>query len=132
MTGSIAPVVWTFALDEDEDWVASREPAGDENLRRAVETLLLGIASAKAAETYLAAWHADSQQWGSGFSLATSSATAERVSTETVRLIDLYGQFQDCDIAADEFGAMLQGYVAAAQAAENQGLSDGSGDGLGR
>ncbi|MFD9795020.1 hypothetical protein ACFWXK_29190 [Streptomyces sp. NPDC059070] len=113
----LTPAVWTFALDEDEDWVPSREPAADENLRRAVETLLLGIASAGAAETYLAAWRADSARWGSGFTLSTASAGAERVSAGTVRLTDLYGQFEDCDIAADEFEAMLRDYVTAARAA---------------
>ncbi|GGP60583.1 hypothetical protein [Streptomyces melanogenes] len=118
MTGSDRPAVWSFTLDEDEDWVPSREPAGDENLRRAVETLLLGIASAKAAEAYLAAWRADTERWGSGFSLSTAGAGAERVSAGTVRLVDLYGQFEDCDIAADEFDAMLRDYLAAARAAE--------------
>ncbi|MES9594164.1 hypothetical protein ABWK57_35805 [Streptomyces sp. NPDC094045] len=87
MTGPTTPAVWTFVLDEDEDWVASREPAGEENLRRAVETLLYGIASAKAAQVYLAAWRADTQRWGTGFSLSTASAVAERVSAGTVRLI---------------------------------------------
>ncbi|MFC7266064.1 hypothetical protein [Streptomyces lutosisoli] len=123
MTRSVAQAIWTFTLDEDEDededWVPFREPAGDENLRRAVETLLMGIASAGAAETYLAAWRADSQRWGSRFSLGTASAAAQRVSSELVRLIDLYGQFEDCDIAADEFEAMLQDYVAAARTAES-------------
>ncbi|MGQ4389948.1 hypothetical protein [Streptomyces sp. SAS_270] len=119
MTRSVARAIWTFTLDENEDWVPSRNPAGDENLRRAVETLLLGIASAGAAETYLAAWHADSRRWGLGFSLATASAVAEGVSSELVRLIDLYGQFEDCDIAADEFESMLQDYVAAARTAES-------------
>ncbi|MFJ4745335.1 hypothetical protein [Streptomyces sp. NPDC088775] len=66
MTGPTTPAVWTFVLDEDEGWVASREPAGEENLRRAVETLLYGIASAKAAQVYLAAWRADTQRWGTG------------------------------------------------------------------
>ncbi|MFB7999663.1 hypothetical protein ACFC4G_43575 [Streptomyces sp. NPDC056002] len=119
MASSVVRAVWTFTRDEDEDWVPSREPAADENLRRAVETLLLGIASARAAQTYLAAWSADSQRWESGFTLATASAAAERVSPGTVRLIDLYGQFEDCDIAAHEFDAMLQDYAAAARAAES-------------
>ncbi|WP_369231188.1 hypothetical protein AB5J56_07215 [Streptomyces sp. R21] len=119
MTRSAARAIWTFTLDEDEDWVPFREPAGDENLRRAVETLLMGIASAGAAETYLAAWRADSQRWGTGFSLGTASATARRASSELVRLIDLYGQFEDCDIAADEFETMLQDHVAAARTAES-------------
>jgi len=51
--------------------------------------------------------------------LGTASAAAQRVSSELVRLIDLYGQFEDCDIAADEFEAMLQDYVAAARTAES-------------
>ncbi|MFD5075422.1 hypothetical protein [Streptomyces sp. NPDC058371] len=119
MTRSVAEATWTFTLDEDDDWVPFRKPAGDENLRRAVETLLMGIASAGAAETYLAAWRADSRRWGSGFGLATASAAAQRVSPELVRLIDLYGQFEDCDIAADEFEAMLQDYAAAARTAES-------------
>lgn len=115
-----ATAVWTFTLDEDEDWVPAREPAGDENLRRAVETLLMGIVSAGAAETYLAAWRADSKRWGSGFGLSTMSAGVQRVSSELVRLVDMYGQFEDCDIAADEFEAMLHDYVAAARTAESQ------------
>jgi hypothetical protein len=114
------PAVWTFTLDEDEDWVATREPADDENVRLAVEILVMGIASAGAAETYLAAWCADSQRWGSGFSLSTMSAGAERVSAGTVRLRDFYGQFEDCDMASEEFEAMLRDYVATARAAEGR------------
>lgn len=119
MAASTGSAVWTFALDEDEDWVPSRAPAGDENVRLAVETMLMGIASAKAAEAYLAAWLADSARWGSGFTLSTASAGVERVSAETVRLIDMYGQFEDCDMPADDFEAMLHAYVAAAKAAES-------------
>ncbi|MFJ2873217.1 hypothetical protein [Streptomyces sp. NPDC087298] len=125
MTGPTTPAVWTFVLDEDEDWVASRKPAGEENLRRAVETLLYGIASAKAAQVYLAAWRADTQRWGTGFSLSTASAVAERVSAGTVRLIDMYGQFTDCEIAAEEFDALLRVYATTTAAFESQDATVG-------
>jgi hypothetical protein len=120
MASPARPAVWTFTLDEDDDWVAAREPADDENLRLAVETLVMGIASAGAAETYLAAWCADSRRWGSEFSLSTMSAGVERVSAGTVGLVDLYGQFEDCELAAEEFEAMLRDYVATARAAEGK------------
>ncbi|MCQ9132170.1 hypothetical protein [Streptomyces hilarionis] len=120
MTRTVGGAVWTFSLDEDDDWVPSREPSAGENLRRAVETLLLGIASAGAAQTYLAAWRADSQRHGAGFTLGTASAQAERVGPDLVRLVDLHGQFEDCGIAADEFEAMLCDYARAARADERE------------
>ncbi|MFG3049856.1 hypothetical protein ACGFZP_02730 [Kitasatospora sp. NPDC048239] len=104
---------WEFHTDED-DMVIVEAPAGtDENLRLAIETLILPFGlSSDAPRTYLQEWHRLAAEDGTGYSLGTAAAGARRTGPDLVEIVDMYGQFEDCTIDARQFEAVLEGLTA--------------------
>jgi hypothetical protein len=99
---------WSFTVDED-GMVFVVAPAGvPENVRLAVETLLIPFGdSAAAVEGYLREWRRMATEYGDDYSLATTSAQVGRVGPDEIELGDVYGQFEDCRMSAHEFERML-------------------------
>ncbi|WP_030062274.1 MULTISPECIES: hypothetical protein [Streptomyces] len=101
---------WYFEIDDDE-LVVPVAPSGiSENLRLAVETLIIPFGlNAEAVQNYLREWRRMDREFGIGYVLETASASARRVSPADVEISDLYGQFDVCTMRAAEFEAVLEG-----------------------
>ncbi|MEU3728258.1 hypothetical protein AB0E81_02435 [Streptomyces sp. NPDC033538] len=99
---------WSFTVDED-GMVFVGAPFGvPENVRLAVETVLIPFGdSAAAVEGYLREWRRMAEEFGDDYSLATTSAQVRRVGPDEIELEDMYGQFEDCRMSAHEFERML-------------------------
>ena len=105
-------VSWTFAW-HDEEWLARRNPPASENLQLAVETLIIPLGRhGDRVEQFLKMWHAMEREHGTEYSVSTMSAVAERVSRDTVEIVDLYGQFTDVRLPAEEFVTLMTDLAA--------------------
>ncbi|MFE2760183.1 hypothetical protein [Streptomyces halstedii] len=105
--------MWSFTLDED-DLVIPEGPVGtEENLRIALETLIIPFGTqAESVEIYLREWRKMWQQFGPDYILGTSSAAARRVGPGVVEIEDLYGQFETCKMSVREFESALESMIA--------------------
>lgn len=101
--------MWSFAVDED-DLVIPEGPVGtDENVRLALETLIIPFgARAESAETYLREWRRMWRDFGSDYVLGTSSAAVTRIDSDRAEIGDLYGQFETCTMGVEEFELALE------------------------
>ncbi|MGW4027512.1 hypothetical protein [Streptomyces sp. NPDC005009] len=99
---------WSFTVDEDGMVFAVAPSGAPENLRLAVETVLIPFGdSVSAAESYLYQWRRMAEEFGDDYALATTSAQVRRVGPDEIELGDMYGQFEDCRMSAHEFERML-------------------------
>ncbi|MFJ3793385.1 hypothetical protein [Kitasatospora sp. NPDC090091] len=105
---------WAFSLDEDDMVLVEAPPGIDENLRLAVETLILGFGTGSDdPRSYLREWRrCRAEAGGAAYKLGTSSAGVTRLGPELVEIVDLYGQFEDCTIDATLFEAILEDLAA--------------------
>ncbi|MFF0435277.1 hypothetical protein ACFYU9_24015 [Streptomyces sp. NPDC004327] len=104
---------WSFAIDEDEEVIPTAPPGIPENVRLAVETLIIPLGlDAEAAESYLREWRAMYREAGVGHILGTESASVERISAGEVEIRDFYGIFENCTLPVTDFEAMLEGLAA--------------------
>ncbi|MFF9194506.1 hypothetical protein ACF09L_04795 [Streptomyces sp. NPDC014779] len=101
---------WSFTVDEDGMVLVTAPPGVPEDVRLAVETVLIPLGdSAVAVESYLREWRRLAES-GEDYALATTSAQVSRVGPE-VELGDMYGQFENCRMSAEEFERMLRQLV---------------------
>lgn len=99
---------WSFTVDEDGMVFVVAPSAVPENVRLAVETLLIPFGdSVAAAESYLREWRRMQEEFGDDYSLSTTSAQISRVGPDEIELGDMYGQFEDCRMSVHEFERML-------------------------
>ncbi|MGV9263545.1 hypothetical protein ACWDRR_02645 [Kitasatospora sp. NPDC003701] len=104
---------WAFHVDEDDMVVVEAPPGTDENLRLAIETLILPFGlDGDGPRTYLREWHRRAAEAGSGYRLGTAAAGARRSGPDLVEIIDLYNQFDDCAIDARQFEGILERLTA--------------------
>lgn len=113
---------WSFTLDEDGPFplVVAVAPEGTpENVRLAVETFIIpfGLKS-RAVDNGLRVWRELESEQRTGYSMNTPSASVRRVSASRVALEDMWGQFEDCLIDADEFVGILMSLSAYLKAME--------------
>lgn len=103
-----SPGGWIFTLDED-DLVIPEGPASfSENARLAMETMIIPFGSREAAVVgYLREWRRMWDEFGVGYTLSTATAGVRTLSGEAVRIEDMYGQFDDCEISVVEFESIL-------------------------
>lgn len=78
---------WSFTLDEDGMVFVVTPPGVPENVRLAVETVLI--------------------PFGDDYFLAATSAQVRRVGPDEIELGDVYGQFKDCRMSVHGFERML-------------------------
>ncbi|MFJ2241071.1 hypothetical protein [Streptomyces sp. NPDC087859] len=99
---------WSFTVDED-GMVFVVAPSGvPENVRLAVETVLIPFGdSPDSVESYLREWRRMAEELGDDYALATTSAQVKRMGPGEIELGDMYGQFEDCRMSAREFERML-------------------------
>ncbi|MFG3259082.1 hypothetical protein [Streptomyces sp. NPDC048172] len=106
-------VRWSFSW-EDEEWLATRTPPADNNLKLAIETLIVPFGrSWQAVDNYLEVWRNMELEHGAEYSVSTPSAAVERISRDTVEIGDLYDQFEDVRLPVDEFVTLLTDLSAA-------------------
>lgn len=99
---------WSFSW-RDREWLTSRTPPADENLRLAVETLIIPFGQHwQAVGNFLKVWRRSEREHGIGYSVSTPGAVVQRISVDTVEICDLYDQFQDVRMPVDEFVALLE------------------------
>ncbi|NED83184.1 hypothetical protein G3I76_24230 [Streptomyces sp. SID11233] len=97
--------MWTYRIDQDDFIAAEGPPGTDENVRLALETLVIPFGtSADLAETYLREWRTKEREAaGQVYTLGTPSASVTRIDPERVEIVDLYGQFRTCVARVEEF-----------------------------
>ncbi|MFD5494198.1 hypothetical protein ACFYY3_11085 [Streptomyces sp. NPDC001812] len=115
---------WSFTVDED-GMVFAVAPSGvPENVRLAVETLLVPFSdSAVAVEGYLREWRRMAEEFGDDYALSTTSAQVSRVGPDEIELGDMYGQFEDCRMSAHEFERMLGQLIGFLKSLHREGES---------
>jgi hypothetical protein len=108
-----ASKTWTFSYN-GEEWEATRTPPVDENLRTAIETLIIPFGTRPAAvENYLRTWQQMQQDHGFEYTLSTPAAAVHRISEESAEIRDLYDQFEDTSIPVEELTGLLEELAAA-------------------
>ncbi|MGW5421872.1 hypothetical protein [Streptomyces sp. NPDC003943] len=104
---------WSFAVDEDEEVIPVAPTGVPENLRLAVETLIVPLGlDAEAARSYLREWRRMYREAGVGHVLGTESASVRRISSDEVEISDFYDVFEDCTMPVAEFEGVLEGLAA--------------------
>jgi hypothetical protein len=113
MTSLTASATWAFSYN-GEEWEATRTPPADDNLRAAVETLIIPFGTRPAAvENYLRTWQQMQQEHGFEYTLSTPAAAVHRISEETAEIRDLYDQFEDVSIPVGELTILLAALATA-------------------
>lgn len=107
----VSGVEWEFVLDEDEI-VIMRAPVGtSENLRLALETLVIPFGLRRgAAEDFLEQYWKMEREFQTDYSIGTSSASVKRLSPDLVEFVDFYGQFENCTMGEAEFVNVMVGF----------------------
>ncbi|MGW3564996.1 hypothetical protein ACWDSL_14085 [Streptomyces sp. NPDC000941] len=104
---------WNFRY-EDGEWLTSTVPPADDNLKAAIETLVVPFGESwQAVESCIESWGRMKREIGFDYSLSTPGAIARRVSKETVEICDLYDQFEDTRIPEAEFVSLLKALFTA-------------------
>lgn len=103
---------WVFVWD-GYFWYPQRIPRADHNLVQAVDTILTPACDVSRADMLVDAWAEGEADGTFPYRIGTEGGIAERVSVREVRLHDLWNQFEDTVIAADEFTGMLDAYANA-------------------
>lgn len=105
--------VWTFRYN-GQYWVPSRDPAADENLLLAVETLALSFRfKTWQVQDLIDAWNEAGSEQAGTTSVGLTTVTVKRVNGDLAEIRDKYGQFQNVRLPGDEFEAMLRSLVEA-------------------
>ncbi|MEU2084777.1 hypothetical protein ABZ569_23320 [Streptomyces albus] len=99
---------WSFSWSDGE-WLTSRTPPADENLRLAVETLIIPFGQHwQAVDNFLKVWRKMEREESADYSVSTPGAVVEKISNDAVEICDLYDQFEDVRLPADEFVTLLE------------------------
>ncbi|MEU8134127.1 hypothetical protein [Streptodolium elevatio] len=103
---------WVFVWD-GYFWYPQRIPRADPNLVTAVDTILTPACDVERADMLVDAWAENEANGVLPCRIGTEGGIAERVSAREVRLQDLWNQFEDTVMAADEFAGVLDAYAHA-------------------
>ncbi|MET8113865.1 hypothetical protein [Streptomyces prasinus] len=115
---------WSFTVDEDGMLFAAAPSGAPENVRLAVETVLIPFGDSVAAvEGYLREWRRMAEEFGDDYILATTSAQVRRVGPDEIELNDMFGQFEDCPMSVREFERMLGQLVDFLKSLHREGRS---------
>lgn len=95
---------WSFTIDEDGMVLVGAPSGVSENLRLALETLIIPFGTdVDSVRNYLRQWSRMWREFGVGFSLGTPTATVKREAQDQVEIGDHYKQFETCSMEVAEF-----------------------------